>query len=61
MRWILMFKRREERGNVRIYRGAECAENELPAAKEMIAMELERSSGEIWICQVIVPVAGETP
>ena len=61
MKWILMFRRATDTGNGRICQTAECTMAELPGVKEKMAMELEKNSGEAWICTVIVPMAGRTP
>jgi len=59
MRWILMFRRANEEDGGRICQRTDCLEDELIGEKERIAAELERNTGEPWICVTIVPVKPE--
>lgn len=59
-KWILMFKRAGDSGNGIICQTVECREEELPGVKEKIALDLERNSGETWICKTIVPIPRKT-
>ena len=57
MRWILMFRKKDETGNGRLCEKVDCGEAELQGEKERICMELEERTGVPWICSAVVPFA----
>lgn len=51
MKWILKFRRKDApEGEGCVCTVVRCAESDLQGEKESTAMELERNSGEGWIC-----------
>ena len=51
MKWLLKFKRKSAPdGEGVVCTVVRCAEEDLQGEKESMAMELEKNSGEPWIC-----------
>lgn len=61
MKWIMMFRRAKDPDGGRICWTAECPEEELIGEKERAAAELERNSGEAWICVTVVRIGVGKP
>ena len=58
--WMMRFVRASERdkpGAGMVAVTADCEEKDLQGEKERTAMELERNTGEPWVCLDIVPLA----
>ena len=51
MNWILKFRRKDApEGEGCVFSVVRCAEEDLQGEKESMCMELEKNSGEAWIC-----------
>ena len=51
MNWILKFRRKDApEGDGSVFTVVRCHEEDLQGEKESFCMELEKNSGEAWIC-----------
>lgn len=57
MKWLLKFRRKDApEGEGCVCTVVRCTEEDLQGEKESMCMELEKNSGEAWICVDAVPL-----